>query len=445
MSKGSKKQTFSDNSVWHPFTSYPLTTPPAQIVRAEGAFVYDEGGKRLYDATSSWWCNIHGHCHPRLVEALCKQARILDQVMFAPHGHPVALELASGLLEVLGEPFERVFFSDDGSTAVEAALKMAIQFWQLKGKPEKSRFLSMERAYHGDTMGAVSVSHLSQFHSAFEGIRIPVVRATAPYCYRCPLNLTYPSCQVRCLDETLKTIEKEASTLAAVIVEPLILGAGGMVAYPKEYLEKLVAACEANDILVIYDEVFTGFGRTGTMFAMEQLSRRPDIVCLSKGLTSGMMPLAVTVVTSRVFDAFSGGIEKTFYHGHTFTANALSCAIAVESLRIFESEGVLERNKKLTAVMRRWTPRFTDLEQVGDVRHLGMVWALEVVKDKVTKECYSPANGPGWKIAKRLWNEGFWIRPLNQVLYVIPPYCTTETDLQDFFTVLYSALQNEPL
>ncbi len=439
-----RKDQLKDESVWHPFTQYPITTPQSLLVRAEGAFVFDEEGKKYFDATSSWWCNLHGHCNPRLVEALHRQAKTLDQIMFAPHAHPIALELADRLIRVLGEPFKRVFFSDDGSTAVEASLKMAIQYWQQKGRPEKARFISVERAYHGDTLGAVSVSHLSQFHGAFEGVKLPVVRATVPYCYRCPLNLKYPSCQIKCLEETLATIRKESDTIAALVIEPLLLGAGGMIPYPKEYLETLHKVCNEQNILVIYDEVFTGFGRTGTMFAMEQVTTRPDMVCLSKGLTSGMMPLAVTVVNDKVFSAFTGGAEKTFYHGHTFTANALSCAIAVESLNIFEDEEVLQNNQRLSGVMNTWANRFRDMPHVGDVRQLGMVWALEVVRTRATKSLYQPANGPGWNIAQTLWDEGIWIRPLNQVIYVIPPYCSTESDLHHLFTVLYSAVENEP-
>lgn len=430
--------------LWHPYTASPAPGPaPALLARAEGAFVFDAEGRRYFDATSSWWCQIHGHCHPRLVAALARQAARLDQVLFSPHTHEVAVDLADGLVKVLGAPFSRVFFSDDGSTAVEAAMKMALQFWYNRGESRRRQFLSIGGAYHGDTLGAIGCGYVPGFHAPFESLIKPSFQSTEPYCYRCPEGLEYPSCGIRCLSPAKRLLEERGSEIAALVVEPLVLGASGMIVYPLEYLRELVQAARAAGTLVIFDEVFTGFGRTGTFFAMQRLEDRPDIVCLSKGLTSGMLALGATVTTEAIFDAFRGGEEKKLCHGHTFTANAIACAVANESLKIFEEERVIERNRALEATLASWTPRFLDLPHVGEVRHVGLIWALELVADKKSRAVPRPAHGPGWRVASELWKKGQWIRPLGNVVYTVPPYCSTPDDLNQCLGLLYAELRNE--
>lgn len=427
--------------LWHPYTPVPALGPASTLfVRAEGAHVYDDKGKKYLDGTGSWWCQVHGHCHPRLVAALTKQASQLDQILFSPHTHPVAIDLSEALLKKLGSPFTRLFFSDDGSTAVEVALKMAIQYWVNRGQPKRTRFLSLGRGYHGDTLGTVAVGDVGVFQGAFAGSHAGSVKAPEPYCYRCPLGKEYPTCEVACAMELERLLDRHADECAAVIVEPLVMGAGGMIVYPTEYLEKITRAARERGILVIYDEVFTGFGRTGTFFAFEQVTTRPDLVCLSKGLTSGMLPLAVTAATEAIYDTFAGGGEKTFYHGHTFTANALGCAVALESLKIFDDEKVIERNRELSALMAAQRERFAALPRVGDVRHRGMIWAIELVADKRTRALPEPLNGWGWEIATHLFEQGIWVRPLHNTLYFVPPYCVTPSELKRAFDVLYSAL-----
>ena len=402
--------------VWHPYTPIPHHGPKRLIARAQGAYVYEDNGHALFDGTSSWWCNIHGHCHPRLVAALHRQAQTLDQILFSPHAHPIAIELAEKLIQKLGAPFSKVFFSDDGSTAVEAALKMALQYWQLKGEKQRAKFISLKSAYHGDTLGAVSVSDTATFHHFFSKIKAPTFSIAPPFV------------------ENLKTILKaHHQEIAAIIVEPLLMGAGGMLMYSAEELEALVQAGRNAGVLIIFDEVFTGFGRTGTFFAMEQIPSRPDIVCLSKGLTSGMLPLAVTVATNDIFSCFVGGDSRTFYHGHTFTANALGCAVALESLKLFEEENLIEKNKRFQKLYAQEAERFRKLPRVKAVRTLGMVWVLELDAD---------SNRPGWSIASAVWERGLWIRPLYQLIYLIPPYCSTESDLQTAFELLYTEIQN---
>jgi adenosylmethionine-8-amino-7-oxononanoate transaminase len=428
--------------LWHPYTAVPSERPRKLMVRAEGAYIYDAEGKKYFDATSSWWCNLHGHCHPDLVKALSSQAAQLDQILFAPHAHPVAIEFSELLLSKLGHPFEKLFFSDDGSTAVEAALKMALQYWSNRGEKDRTEFLSLELGYHGDTLGAVSVGHLDEFHRFFPSV-LTTHKSTAPYCYRCPLNLQFPQCETACLTKAEKILSERGSRIAALIVEPLVLGAGGLITYPAAYLDKLMRLCRSQGVLVIFDEVFTGFGRTGTLFAKDQCSEAPDFVCLSKGLTSGMLPMGVTATTRAVFDAFTGSESRKFYHGHTFTANALGCAVALESLKLIERNRVLEKIAALQPFFVEQAKRFRALEHVGDVRHLGMIWAMELVQDRTTKTTPSPANGPGWKICDAMLNRGFWLRPMGSALYVIPPYCSTEEDLRQCFDVLYGEVSNK--
>ncbi len=409
-------------------------------MRAEGAYVFNADGKAYFDATSSWWCNLHGHCHPELVSALSEQAKTLDQILFAPHAHPVALELADALLAKLGGGFKKVFFSDDGSTAVEVALKMALQYWANRGQGQRRKFLSLELGYHGDTLGAISVGHLDEFHSYFAPL-VSSLKSTAPYCYRCPLGLKFPSCKLACLSKAERYLSENGDEIAAFIVEPLVLGAGGLITYPKEYLEKLMALCRQKGILIIFDEVFTAFGRTGTFFAKDVFENQPDFVCMSKGLTSGMLALGATATTAEIFNEFTGGESRKFYHGHTFTANALACAVALQSLKIFDRDDVVEKNQTLQSVLAEQVGRFAPLPNVGDVRHLGMIWAAELVRDKSTRELFSPANALGWEIAKRAWEKGIWLRPMGSALYVIPPYCSSVEDLRLCFDVLYAELK----
>jgi len=429
-------------SVWHPFTPNPHFGPKTLFTRAEGSYVFDHEGRRYFDSFSSWWCNLHGHCHPRLVEALRAQAARLDQVAFAPHSHPLAIELAENLLDRVGSHFGKVFYSDDGSTAVETALKIAMQYWRLRGKPERRLFMSMENAYHGDTLGAVGVGSIDAYHGGFGQLALCGHHVRVPVCRRCPTQKHETECVEQALKPTLEFLEKGADSIAALIVEPLCLAAGGFILYPPAFLDRLVTACRKKGILIIFDEVFTGFGRTGTFFAMDQVKNRPDMVCLSKGLTSGLIPLAATVVTPEIFAEFDGGPSRTFYHGHTFTANAPGCAVALESLRLFKENNVLERNGELQRLISGELARFWDLPRVGDVRQLGMIGVIELISDRPDGKFKSP-SGPGWSIASAMWEKGIWSRPLHQTVYLVPPYCSTERDLQDYFSVLYSEIQNE--
>jgi adenosylmethionine-8-amino-7-oxononanoate aminotransferase len=433
---------------WYPYTQMRLLAdePPLRIERAEGLFLYDADGNRYYDAISSWWCVVHGHGHPRIREAATRQMERLDHVLFAGVTHEPAERLAGRLADLAPEGLSRVFFSDNGSTAVEVALKMSLQYWRNVGREEKAEFLCLERGYHGDTTGCMSVSGVEAFLRPFRPILFPVRRVPAPYCYRCPEGETHPGCGTACARAVEEALKEGNGRIAAVILEPLLMAAGGMLVYPPAYLAEVARLARAHGVHLIVDEVATGFGRTGTMFACEQAGVSPDFLCLSKGLTSGTIPLAATLTTSDVFDAFLGDIDsgRTFYHGHTYTANPIGCAVALASLDLFEESGVLAHVGRIAPRLGEGMRAFADLPGVGDVRHLGMVAALELVRDRNTREPL-PGNAPVFGAVRREGlRRGLFLRPLGNVVYLFLPQCTTAGELDDilsrFGDVLRSAL-----
>ncbi len=420
---------------WHPYTqmSTLVTEPPLLIDRAEGLFLFDAEGNRYYDAISSWWCNVHGHGHPRIREAVTRQMERLDHVLFAGITHEPAVRLASRLAAIAPEGLSRVFFSDNGSTAVEVALKMSLQCRRNLGREERTGFLCLDHGYHGDTTGCMSVSGVEAFVRAFRPILFPARRVPAPYCYRCPLGITYPECGVSCVDALGDALREGGETIAAVILEPLLLGAGGMIVYPPEYLSRAAALAREHGAHLILDEVATGFGRTGTMFACEQAGVSPDFLCLSKGLTGGTMPLAATLTTAEVYNSFLGSPDsgKTFYHGHTYTANPVGCAAALASLDLFEEEGLVDRVARLAPRLAEGVRELAELPLVGDVRGIGSVAALELVSDKETKEPL-PGTAPLFRDLRREgMRRGLFLRPLGNVVYLFLPQAVTCEALDD--------------
>ena len=403
------------------------------IDRAEGLFLFDAEGNRYYDAISSWWCVVHGHGHPRIREAVTRQMERLDHVLFAGVTHEPAVRLASRLAAIAPEGLSRVFFSDNGSTAVEVALKMSLQCWRNLGREERTGFVCLDHGYHGDTTGCMSVSGVEAFLRAFRPILFPARRVPAPYCYRCPVGKTYPECGVSCVDALGDALREGGETIAAVILEPLLLGAGGMIVYPPEYLSRAAALAREHGAHLILDEVATGFGRTGTMFACEQAGVSPDFLCLSKGLTGGTMPLAATLTTAEVYNSFLGGPDsgKTFYHGHTYTANPVGCAAALASLDLFEEEELVDRVARLAPRLAEGVRELAGLPLVGDVRGIGMVAALELVRDKETKEPL-PGTAPLFRDLRREGlRRGLFLRPLGNVVYLFLPQAVTREALDD--------------
>jgi adenosylmethionine---8-amino-7-oxononanoate aminotransferase len=386
--------------LWHPYTQALTAPAPIPIVRAEGVWLYTEDGRRILDGISSWWVNIHGHSHPKLNAALAKQAGEMEHVVFAGCTHRPAVELAERLIEILPPGLARVFYSDNGSTAVEVALKLAIQYWRNRGEPQRKTFITLHNAYHGDTVGAMSASEDSVFTQAFSTLLFSVER-------------------VRGLDDMERCLQ--AHPVAAVLIEPMLQGAGGMIVWPAEFVAGVRRLCDRYNTLLIADEVLTGFGRTGKMFACEHAAITPDIICLSKALTAGYLPLGVTATTAPVYEAFlSDNRTRTFFHGHSYTANPLACAVGLASLDLFRDEAVLANVARLERQLRAG---FGLLRSMGDVRVIGGVAAIELKSDKPG---YLDQIGP--RLAAAFLDRGLLLRPLGNVVYFMPPYCISESE-----------------
>ena len=422
---------------WHPYTQMKdcEEVPPIAIDWAEGIKLFDKEGNFYYDTISSWWCNVHGHCHPKITKAISEQAKKLDHVLFAGFTHEPAVELSERLISITPDNLTKVFYSDNGSTAVEVALKMSLQYWKNKGKAEKAGFISFDKGYHGDTIGAMSVSGPSAYSKPFEELLFGSVKVPTPDCYRCPSGRERGNCGVECLSKMEEALEAGAEKTAAVIVEPLLLGAAGMIIYPAKYLKGLSELCAKHNVHLILDEVATGFGRTGKMFACEHAAVEPDIMCVSKGITSGSLALSATLATDEIFSAFYDEYEKgkTFYHGHTYTANPISCAAACASIDLFKEENTLNRVSMISIMMESFLDVMAALPSVGDTRHIGAVGAIELVKNIETKEPFGPERRIGLEIYKAGLSRNLILRPLGDVIYFFLPLCVTKEELEDIF------------
>ncbi|MGH9342594.1 MAG: adenosylmethionine--8-amino-7-oxononanoate transaminase [Terriglobia bacterium] len=423
--------------IWHPYSHPTLDPAPISVERAEGAYLYTADGKRLIDAISSWWVTLHGHAHPHIAAAIAEQAARLDQVIYAGFTHPKAEELALRLDGLLPSTLDQIFFSDDGSTAVEVALKMAVQFWVNQGRPEKRRIVALDHAYHGDTAGAMSVSAGSSFTAAFKEMLFPVYRAHSAYCLRCPVGMRRDTCSIECIQSLELLLEEHGSEVAAVIVEPLLQGAGGMIIHPPEFLKRIREITKRHDALLIADEVLTGFGRCGRMFASEIAGIEPDLMCLSKGLTGGFLPLGVTACNHKVFDAFTKHDRRsTLFHGHSYTGNPISCAAALANLDIFGAEPVLERIAAIEQTHRKEIERFKTHPMVAEARMIGTVAAIELdVEDAGYHSNVRPA------LYKFFIDRGVLLRPLGNVIYILPPYCITREELRRVYDVIEESLE----
>jgi len=410
--------------LWHPYTQMKTAPEPIAIVRGEGVWLYTEDGRRLLDGTSSWWVNIHGHSHPKLNEALACQASKLEHVMFAGCTHEPAVELAEQLTNILPPGLTRVFYSDNGSTAIEVAIKMAIQYWQNRGEAQRKEFVALHHGFHGDTVGAMSVSEDSVFTRAFQSLLFPVHRVHSAYCYRCPVGLERSRCHIECLNDLEHTLAGNPS-IAAVIIEPMLQGAGGMIIWPHEFLSGARELCTRFGVLLIADEILTGFGRTGKMFACEHANVSPDIICLSKALTGGYMPLAVTAATEAIYQSFlSDDRSKALFHGHSYTANPLACAVAIASLKLFKEERTLQRVQALSQQFRARLDKLRTLSRVGDARGIGLVAAIELNTDNG-----GYLNDLGPRLSNEFLQRGLLLRPLGNIVYFMPPYAISGAEV----------------
>ena len=427
----------NDLNIWHPFTQEALDPKPVHIERAEGVYLYTADGRRLIDAISSWWVNLHGHAHPLIAEAIAEQARKVEHVIFAGFTHQPAEELAQRLSRWLPSELNHIFFSDDGSTAVEVALKMALQHWQNAGKPEKKRLVALEHAYHGDTLGAMSVGADSAFADPFQSVRFPVLRVPSAHCFRCPMGLVRSECDIDCIGPLERLLEEQGDEIAALIVEPLLQGAGGMIVHPIEFLQRVRQLCSRYNVLLIADEVLTGFGRCGKMFACELAGVVPDILCLSKGLTGGFLPMGATVCTDSIHETFCAkDRSRTFLHGHSYTGNPLACAAAVANLTIFESEPVFERIAQIQRIHEERLPALKRHPAVADVRTIGTVAALELETEDA-----GYFSQVGHDLYDFFLARGVLLRPLGNVIYVLPPYVITAEQLHSVYDVITESLE----
>ena len=404
--------------VWHPYTRHGTAPPPVAIREARGAYLYDDAGRAIFDAISSWWVTLHGHAQPEIAHAVARQAQTLEQVIFAGFTHEPATRLAAALVRILPAGLSRVFFSDDGSTAVEVALKLAFQYWRLRGE-HRPLLAALEHAYHGDTFGAMASSSRSAFTTPFESHLFEVARLPDPS--------TDPAGALAALDRLIDTRGRE---LAALVVEPLLLGAGGMRIWQPQILRAMRERTEAGGILFVADEVLTGFGRTGPLFACGGASVEPDIMCLSKGLTGGFLPLGATVVREEIFDAFSAGPRpETFFHGHSYTANPLACAAALASLELLDERAERSRTA-ISAIHGERLARLRAHPRVRCPRLLGTVAAFDLDSDP---DYAHPAGGD---LASFALDAGVLLRPLGNVVYLLPPYCSTAADLAGAYDVI---------
>ncbi|HKC94539.1 MAG TPA: adenosylmethionine--8-amino-7-oxononanoate transaminase [Nitrospira sp.] len=440
--KSSPLSDWDRQFLWHPFTQMQEweQDEPLIIERGKGSHLIDINGRQYLDGTSSIWVNLHGHRHPILDRALKTQLNKIAHSTLLGLSNPPAIRLARELIRIGPKGLSRVFYSDDGSTAVEVALKMAVQYWQ-QAHPEagpKNSFLHLKLAYHGDTVGAVSVGNIELFHHRFKPLLFPTVEAEPPYCYRCPLELTYPTCRLACLDPIELILKKHHRHLAGFIIEPLIQAAAGMITQPDGYLKRVRELCTRYDVLLIADEVATGFGRTGTMFACQQEGVTPDLMAISKGLTGGYMPLAATLTTDDIYKAFLGKHEdyKTFFHGHSYTGNPLGCAVALANLEVFRKERTLARLQPKIRLMSTLLRPLRKLTHVGDIRQQGFMVGIELVTNRIDRIPFSPEARIGYHVAQEAKRRGLLLRPLGHIVVLMPPLATDPKTLARMVDIL---------
>jgi adenosylmethionine-8-amino-7-oxononanoate aminotransferase len=420
--------------LWHPFTQMRewLAEDPIVVAEAEGCWLIDTQGRRYLDGVSSLWCNVHGHRHPRLDAALAAQlGRVAHTTLLGLASAPAA-ELAHALTRIVPAGLTRVFYSDSGATAVEAALRIALQYQQLRGETRRTRFASLVESYHGDTLGAVGVGYSEAFHRHLRGAIVPALRLTPPHVFRWQRGMDARAALDAATAEAEATLGAHTGELAAVIVEPLVQGAAGMWVHPPAYLARLHDLAHRAGALVIADEVATGFGRTGRMFACEHAGITPDLLCAAKGISGGYLPLAATFATETIFDAFLGPYEDltAFFHGHTYTGNALGCAVALASLRVFEEERTLERlGPRVAQLGAGLAAEIAPLPHVGEVRQMGAMVGIELVADRATRTPYPTAARMGPRVAMAARRQGVIVRPLGNVLVLMPPLVVSESEV----------------
>lgn len=448
--------------LWHPFTPHSVwfrdDFEPVVIVSGEGSWLTDARGRRYLDGNSSIWTNLHGHRHPLINQAITEQLNQIAHSSFLGLTHPLAVRLARRLLDfarppgaALQHPLTRVFYSDDGSTAIEAALKIATQFFQQNGAPERTRFLSLGSGYHGDTVGAMSVGQSPQFHTSYRHLLFSSDSVPPPACYRCPFNRAKPErgtdarltrkCSWECIHPVEEAARRLGPNLAGFVVEPIVQGAAGFLMHPDGYLSRAAQIIRDTGGLLILDEVMTGFYRTGTALAYHRENVQPDLVALAKGLTGGYLPMAATLLTETLFRGFDGGPDRTFYHGHSYCGNQLGASAALANLELLTQPDFPQRIESLRQALHEVGQTFWALESVGDVRQEGTILAIELVKDFSSRTPFPPSQRLGAAICQRAAAYGLLTRPVGNVLLLMPPYSTTPAEVRRMGEALFRATQ----
>lgn len=447
MSTTQELQTIDRTNVWHPFTQMAEWVQQDQLIIESGKdnWLIDTEGNRYLDGVSSLWTNVHGHCVPEIDKAVQEQlSKIAHTTMLGLASVP-ATELAKRLVDLLPEGLTRVFYSDSGSTAVEVALKIAFQFQQQaeKGDPNRTKFISMQHAYHGDTIGSVAVGGMDLFHATYKHMLFQGEKVISPYCYRCPFEKEKATCNRECFQHVEDVFTEHGSTAAAFVIEPLVQGAAGQIMHPEGYLTHIRNLCTRHNVILIADEVAVGFGKTGTMFACEQESVTPDIICLAKGISAGYLPLAATVASEDIYNGFLGKHEefKTFFHGHTYTGNPLACAAAIANLDYFEANNVLQKLQPKIAHLQKRLSEMQQLEHVGEIRNRGIMTGIELVRNAATKEPYAAAQKIGHAVCMEARQHGVIIRNLGDVIVLMPPLSITISEIDLLCTATTEAIK----
>lgn len=420
--------------IWHPCSQMKdyEELPPVIIERGRGVYLYDKNGKEYIDIISSWWCNLLGHCNPKINEAIKTQLDQLEHVIFANFSHEPAIALCEELSSLVPKGLTKFNFSDCGSAAVECALKMAFQYQHQTGHAEKTRFMCLTEGYHGETIGALSVGSLDMYSEVYKPMLMDAIHIEAPDCYRCTYGKNREGCDTECFEHAERAFEQYADRTCAIIVEPLLQGSAGMRLYPALYLKKLRALCDQYHVLLIADEIATGFGRTGKMFAVDHAGISPDMMCISKGLTGGYLPMAMTVTTDEIYNAFYADYSegKAFMHSHTYSGNPLGCSAALAVLNILHEDAVFDHAAKRAQYLKqKMSEAFLGHKNIGEIRSIGLINAMELVKDKESKTGFDSGLRLGYRIYKKALEKGLILRPLGNVLYFNPPLIINEGEI----------------
>ena len=431
--------------LWHPFTQMKewMEEIPVIVERGEGIYLIDTEGNRYIDGVASMWTNVHGHNRKEINDAISVQLNKIAHSTLLGYANVPAIQLAKKLVEITPHGLNRVFYSDNGATSVEIALKMAYQYWRQKGEPRREVYLHLDGAYHGDTVGAMSVGGIDLFRNTFDGLLFESAAIPAPCVYRSVAGQDSDTVRDYCLGEMEKVLQKREGEIAAVILEPLIQGAGGMIVSPTGFLKGAATLARKYNTLLILDEVMTGFGRTGKMWGCEHEEVVPDILCSAKGLTAGYLPLAATLTTDEIYETFLGDYRdfKTFFHGHTFTGNQLGCAAALANINLFEKTDLIRKIQPTIEHLKDRLQEFYTLDHVGDVRVCGLAAGIELVRDRVTKEEYPAAEKVGMQVCQEVLRNGAMLRPLVNVIVLMPPLQITITELDRLLKIVYNAIE----